>query len=144
MNPAADWLIGHWLESRFDFDMRLREARSSLPAALILILRLGLPVTAFFVAFNPIWGFSWYFNTESWATGVYQKMTELRVDPWRDQHDRRGDARLRRRGDDLFRIHPDGVEGAGTSAFLVIGDPGEGDASQYSLISRLSEARDAR
>src|SRR5215475_7007608 len=46
-------------------------------------LRLGLPVTAFFVAFNPIWGFTWYFNTESWATGVYQKMTQLRVDPWR-------------------------------------------------------------
>jgi hypothetical protein len=30
---------------------------------------------------NPIWGFTWYFNTESWATGVYQKMTQLRVDP---------------------------------------------------------------
>jgi hypothetical protein len=29
------------------------------------------------VALNPIWGFTWYFNTESWATGVYQKMTEL-------------------------------------------------------------------
>ena len=26
---------------------------------------------------------SWYFNTESWASGVYQKMTELRVDIWR-------------------------------------------------------------
>ena len=83
MNPAADWLIRRWLESRFNFSMRLREARVSLPVALILLLRLGLPVTAFFVAFNPIWGFSWYFNTESWATGIYQKLTELRVDPWR-------------------------------------------------------------
>ena len=36
MNPAADWLIGRWLESRFNFNMRLREGRSSLPAALIL------------------------------------------------------------------------------------------------------------
>ena len=83
MNPAADWLIGQWLEGRFSFSFRLRESRASLPIAIILILRLGLPVTAFFVAFNPVWGFSWYFNTESWATGIYQKLTELRVDPWR-------------------------------------------------------------
>src|SRR5262249_12336156 len=64
MNRAADWLIGRWLESRFGFAMRLREGRTSLATALILVLRLGLPVTAFFVAFNPIWGFTWYFNTE--------------------------------------------------------------------------------
>ena len=93
-------------------------------------------MTAFFVAFNPIWGFSWYFNTESWATGVYQKMTELRVDPWRVGMI---DAVTRAYGgddDELFRIRPDGVDGAGDFSFLVIGDPGEGDASQYSLISR--------
>jgi hypothetical protein len=42
-------------------------------------LRLGLPIAAIFVAINPIWGF----NTESWASGVYQKMTELRVNTWR-------------------------------------------------------------
>src|SRR5262249_1983549 len=83
MNRAADWLIGHWLESRFNFAMRLHEGRTSLAAALILVLRLGLPVTAFCVAFNPIWGFTWYFNTASWATGVYQRMTPLRGDPWR-------------------------------------------------------------
>ena len=114
-----------------------------MPSGLILLLRLGLPVTAFFVAFNPIWGFSWYFNTESWATGVYQKMTELRVDPWRISMI---DAVTRAYGggDELFRIRPDGVDGPGDFSFLVIGDPGEGDASQYSLISRLSEAGTAR
>ena len=139
MNPAADWLIGRWLESRFNFNMRLREARSSLPAALILVLRLGLPLTAFFVAFNPIWGFSWYFNTESWATGVYQKMTQLRVDPWRVAM---VDAVARAYGgdgDELFRINPGGLEGGGDFSFLVIGDTGEGDASQYSLVSRYLE-----
>jgi len=138
MNRAADWLIGHWLTARFGFAMRLREGRTSLAAALILLLRLGLPLTAFFVAFNPIWGFSWYFNTESWATGVYQKITELRVDPWRS---RMVEAVTRAYGgdDDLFRIDPDGVKGSGDFSFLVIGDPGEGDASQYSLISRYLE-----
>ena len=67
MNRAADWLIATWLASRFSFTMRLRQARSSFLSALLLLLHLGLPVTAFFVAFNPIWGFSWYFNTESWG-----------------------------------------------------------------------------
>jgi hypothetical protein len=38
-------------------------------------------------------------------------------------------------GDELFRIRPDGVDGNGDFSFLVIGDPGEGDASQYSLVS---------
>jgi hypothetical protein len=94
---------------------------------LILLLRLGLPVTAFFVAFNPVWGFTWYFNTESWATGIYQKMTM--IDAVKRAY---GD------GDDLFRITPEGVE-AGDFSFIVIGDPGEGDASQYSLISRYLE-----
>jgi uncharacterized membrane protein HdeD (DUF308 family) len=134
MNPAAAWLTARWLASRFSFAMRLRRARSSLPSALMLLLHLGLPVTAFFVAFNPIWGFSWYFNTESWASGVYQKLTELRVDPWRigmiDAVTRVYDA-----GDELFRIKPDGVDGSEDFSFLVIGDPGEGDASQYSLVS---------
>ena len=73
MNRVADRLMGRWLEARFGFSLRLREARLSLPFALLLLLRLGLPVTAFFVAFNPIWGFSWYFNTDSWATGIYQE-----------------------------------------------------------------------
>jgi hypothetical protein len=137
VNRAADWLIGSWLRARFGFNLRLREARVSLPAALILLLRLGLPVTAFFVAFNPIWGFSWYFNTESWATGVYQKMTELRVDPWRVHMI---DAVTRAYGgddsDELFFIRPAGADGTGDFSFIVIGDIGEGDASQYSLISQ--------
>jgi uncharacterized membrane protein HdeD (DUF308 family) len=134
VNRAAGWVITKWLTSRFRFTMRLRRARGSLVSALMLLLHLGLPVTAFFVAFNPIWGFSWYFNTESWSTGVYQKLTELRVDPWRVGMI---DAVVRTYGggDELFRIEPDGVDGSGDFSFLVIGDPGEGDASQYSLIS---------
>jgi uncharacterized membrane protein HdeD (DUF308 family) len=135
MNRVADRLMGRWLEARFGFSLRLREARLSLPFALLLLLRLGLPVTAFFVAFNPIWGFSWYFNTESWATSIYQKLTELRVDPWRaNMID--AVARAYGGGDELFRIDPQGTAGNGDFSFLVIGDPGEGDASQYSLASR--------
>ena len=44
-------------------------------------------------------------------------------------------------GDDdgLFRVDPRGLQGGGDFSFLVIGDPGEGDASQYSLVSRYLE-----
>ena len=83
MNRAAEWMMNRWLNGRFRFSLRLSGSRISLPFGLVLLMRLGLPITAFFVAFNPIWGFSWYFNTESWATGIYQKLTELRVDAWR-------------------------------------------------------------
>jgi uncharacterized membrane protein HdeD (DUF308 family) len=137
MNPVTNWLILHWLNFRFSFDMRLRRARHSLANALLLLLRLGLPVAAFFVAFNPAWGFTWYFNTESWATGIYQKMTELRVDPWRiTMIDTVARAYSGDDGDALFRITPEGIEGPADFSFLVIGDTGEGDPSQYSLISR--------
>ena len=135
VNPVADWLVRRWLEARFGFGLRLRECRLSLSFALVLLLRLGLPVTAFFVAFNPVWGFSWYFNTESWATGIYQKLTELRVDPWRASMID-AVARAYGGGDELFRVDPQGVAGDGDFSFIVIGDTGEGDASQFSLASR--------
>jgi uncharacterized membrane protein HdeD (DUF308 family) len=138
MNRVADWLIGYWLANRFGFSMRMREGRSSLAMTLLFLLRLGLPLTAFVVAFNPIWGFTWYLNTESWVTGIYQKLTELRVDPWRvGMID--AVTRAYGGGDELFRVNPDGMDGSKDFSFLVIGDPGEGDASQYSLIARYLE-----
>ena len=135
MNSVADWLMRQWLEARFGFSLRLRESRVSLPFALILLLRLGLPVTAFFVAFNPIWRFSGTSTPKAWATGNYQKLTELRVDTWRaDMID--AVTHAYGGGDELFRIDPQGVAGNSDFSFLVIGDTGEGDASQYSLVSR--------
>ena len=82
---------------------RGKRRRGSLLSTLQLLARLGLPVTAFFVAINPIWGFSWYFNTESWASGVYQKLTELRVDrlagrEWSTRRLQRRPARTRSTG----------------------------------------------
>src|SRR5262245_7469633 len=139
MNRAVAWLNDQWLDWRLRFSVRVRQARTSLPATLLVLLRLGMPLPAFSVAINPIWGFTWYFNTESWASGIYQKLTELRVDRWRVAM---VDAVARAYGgdpDELFRIRPAGVEPSGDFSFLVIGDPGEGDPSQYSLISRYLE-----
>ncbi len=139
MNAVVAWLNGYWLDARFNFATRLREARLSLPFALLVILRLGLPLTAFFVAINPIWGFTWYFNTESWASGIYQKLTELQVDRWRAAMVDAVTLAYGDHADELFRIHPTGAEGTRDFSFLVIGDPGEGDPSQYSLVARYLE-----
>jgi hypothetical protein len=135
MDPLPRRIMSEWTDARFSFSESLRRARASLPSAAFFIVRLGLPLAILFVAINPIWGFSWYFNTESWASGFYQKVTELRVDRWRegmvDAVARSYDAK----GDGLFEVAPPGIE-EGDFSFIVIGDPGEGDASQYSLVDR--------
>ena len=81
-----------------------------------MVLRLGLPLAVLFAAMNPIWGFTWYFNTESWASAFYQKMTELRVDTWRAAMVDADHGRpIAATDDDLFRVTPPGSRTA-TSA----------------------------
>ena len=58
--------------------------RGSLRTAVAQWLRTGLPIVAVVVAINPIWGFSWYFNTENWASAFWEKVTEARTDVWRE------------------------------------------------------------
>ena len=128
-------LIHLWTDARFSFAASVRDARRSLRSAVELALRLGLPVAVLFVAVNPVWGFTWYFNTESWASGVYQKLTELRVDRWRASMIEAVASAYGGSGDALFRVTPPDVED-GDFSFIVIGDPGEGDASQYALVER--------
>ncbi|WP_166300259.1 metallophosphoesterase [Bradyrhizobium sp. 2S1] len=131
-------LVRGWTDARLSFAASLRDARSSLSSAVGLTIRLGLPLTVLFVAVNTIWGFTWYFNTESWASAFYQKMAELRVDTWRAGM---VDGVLSAYGgkiDKLFRVAPPGIDDQDFS-FIVIGDPGEGDASQYALIERYLE-----
>ncbi len=76
---AVHW----WLDSRLRWGVRLRLTRGSLRAAVSQWLRTGLPIVAVVVAINPIWGFSWYFNTENWASGFWERVIEARTDPWR-------------------------------------------------------------
>ena len=136
IDPLPRRLVKLWTDARFSFAASVRDARRSLRSAVELALRLGLPVAVLFVAVNPVWGFTWYFNTESWASGVYQKLTELRVDRWRASMIEAVASAYGESGDGLFRVTPGGVED-GDFSFIVIGDPGEGDASQYALVERL-------
>jgi uncharacterized membrane protein HdeD (DUF308 family) len=133
-------LIRRWLVGRMRFSLRVSQARHSPTGALGRGLQIGLPLTAILVALNPIWGFSWYFNTENWATGAWEMYVEHRTDAWREQMVQAVRVAYGDKGipeEQLLQIAPEGVAGAGDFSFVVIGDPGEGDASQYVLCDQL-------
>ncbi len=133
---VVGYLPRRWLLARMRFSRQLARVRHSPVSALQWALRVGLPLTAILIAINPIWGFSWFFNSESWATEVWHRWAEARTDTWRqnmieatwthfrDAHVSEGQ---------LFQVKPEGLDEAGDFSFLVIGDPGEGDASQHCL-----------
>ena len=116
----------------------MREVRYSVPAALNRGLQRGLPIAAILAATVPVWGMSWYFDTENWAAGMWNSWAESRTDTWREAMVR---AVLvaggwERRGRRASPLTPPGV-GSGDFSFVVIGDTGEGDASQHVLRDQL-------
>ena len=132
---AVSW----WLDSRLRWAVALRRGRGSLRTAVQLALRMALPIVAVLVAINPIWGFSWYFNTENWASWVWERVTEARADVWREAMIAAIVREVEPPGvprESLFEVRPAGVRDAEDWSFLVIGDTGEGDPSQASLRDR--------
>ena len=126
-----------WLRWRMRSAIRLRAGRYSLAASLTHALRTGLPVAAIITATVPVWGMNWYFDTENWAAGVWNSWAESRTDPWREAMVRAVLASEGARAARLpFAVEPEGVDG-GDFSFVVIGDPGEGDASQHVLRDQL-------
>jgi hypothetical protein len=131
----------HWLlTGRLRGAVRLRQARYSMRTAVSRGLQIGLPLAAVVAATVPVWGMSWYFDTENWATGVWNSWAEERTDDWREAMVRsvlagepaQDPARA-------FAVDPPGVPASGDFSFLVIGDTGEGDASQHSLRAQYLE-----
>ena len=113
--------------------------RDSLPFVIERALQMGLPVVAVFVATVPIWGMSWYFNSENWAAGVYNSWAEHRTDTWRVAMTRAVLASApSARPAAALALEPPGT--GGDFSFLVIGDPGEGDASQHVLRDQILTA----
>jgi hypothetical protein len=124
----------HWLTRRLSFDWRLAELRRSPRAALRWGLQVGLPATALLIAVNPIWGFSWFFNSESWATGIWDHWAAARTDTWREEMIEAVQAHYPNLPTErLFRVEPEGVADAADFSFLVLGDTGEGGGAQQSL-----------
>ena len=128
-------LAAVWLRYRLRMAMRLREARFSIPAALWRSLAAGIPVAAVVAATVPVWGMSWFFDTENWASGIWNSWAEARTDRWRQAmvHAVTGPAGA---GPLTFAVSPSGTQ-SGDFSFIVIGDTGEGDASQHALRDRL-------
>jgi hypothetical protein len=135
--PLSARVTGWWLRWRMRYAIRLRAARYSVPAVLSHSLQTGLPFAAILAATVPVWGMSWYFDTENWAAGMWNSWAESRTDPWRDAMVR---AVLARAGAappaTTFTVAPPGTSD-GDFSFVVIGDPGEGDASQHVLRDQL-------
>lgn len=131
-----DRLTRWWLAHRVRYSLHASQAHRSPTAAIGQGLQVGLPLVAILIATNPIWGFSWYFNTENWATGLWEKYAESRTDDWRKEMMRAVGAEYASQGiaaPELHQVTPEGVAGAKDFSFLVIGDPGEGDPSQHIL-----------
>jgi uncharacterized membrane protein HdeD (DUF308 family) len=127
-----------WLRHRLRIGIRLREARYSVPAALKRSLASGLPVAAVIAATVPIWGMSWFFDTENWASGLWNSWAESRTDNWRAAMVRDVEA-ANPPNPSLFAVQPAGLA-SGDFSFIVIGDTGEGDASQHVLRDQLLAA----
>lgn len=132
--------LRYWAERRLRRNVARDLENNTLYGAARQAIRAGLPLTAVLIAVNPIWGFSWYFNSENWASAVWQKVAESRTDVWREAMigavlARDGTTDPGRPG--LFAVQPAGLPDSGDFSFIVIGDPGEGDPSQHSLRDRL-------
>lgn len=127
------WVAG-WLSLRIRAELRFIKAGYSMPTAIRTGLKVGLPWAALLVAIMPVLGMSWYFDTENWASGIWDKWAASRADVWRM-------AMIRSSGEDLssksFRVNPEGA--TGDFSFVVVGDPGEGDASQLILKDQILE-----
>jgi uncharacterized membrane protein HdeD (DUF308 family) len=125
-----------WLMPRLRFSFRMAQARYSPRAALRWGLQVGLPATAILIAVNPIWGFSWFFNSESWTTGIWDRWAAARTDTWREQMVLAVEQHFQQTNipnDRLFQVEPEGVAANDDFSFLVLGDTGEGGAAQHSL-----------
>jgi uncharacterized membrane protein HdeD (DUF308 family) len=127
-------LVQTILTRRLRSAIRLRQARYSFTRALSRALQIGLPLAAITAATFPVWGMSWYFDTENWAAGIWNSWAASRTDTWREamvkaviEQDPLHDPTQ------AFAVKPEGVGPSNDFSFIVIGDPGEGDASQLVL-----------
>ena len=110
--------------------------------------RVGLPLAAILAATVPVWGMSWYFDTENWAAGIWNSWAESRTDTWREAMVRAVLAAERRPRPRPSRLRRAARRASsGDFSFIVIGDTGEGDASQHVLRDQLlavANQRDVR
>ncbi|WP_396172773.1 metallophosphoesterase [Flavobacterium sp.] len=127
-------IIQQRLEARTRRYIRIRKAGYSFKTALRTGLQMGLPFAALLAAIIPVFGMSWYFDTENWASGIWDSWAAKRTDQWRTEMVKAVESNPTAAS---FQINPTGVTATNDFSFLIIGDPGEGDASQYILHDQI-------
>ncbi|MDH4090505.1 MAG: metallophosphoesterase [Cyclobacteriaceae bacterium] len=123
-----------WLKRQMRLSISIRKSGYNFVNAFRNGLKIGLPFSALLAAIIPVLGMSWYFDTENWASGVWDSYAASRTDVWRE-------AMIAATGEKInaeaFRLHPPGITDSTDFSFVVIGDPGEGDPSQYVLKDQI-------
>ncbi len=137
-------VVQRWLELRLRLAIRSRRAGYSLPTAIRSGLQTGLPFAALLATIVPVFGMSWYFDTENWAAGIWDGWSAARTDIWRTAMVEAVEPNPHAGS---FRLQPAGVSDSADFSFVIIGDPGEGDASQYILhdqVVKVSQQPDVK
>ena len=123
-----------WLKRQMRLSISIRKSGYNFANAFRNGLKIGLPFSALLAAIIPVLGMSWYFDTENWASGVWDGYAATRTDVWRE-------AMISATGTEVnanaFRLHPKGMTDTTDFSFVVIGDPGEGDPSQQVLKDQI-------
>lgn len=127
-------IVDKILEHRLRSSIRIRNSGYSFKNAFTTGMQTGLPYEAMLAAIIPVFGMSWYFDTENWAAGVWDSWAASRTDEWRMAITR---ASNEIPGPNAFRIYPDSVNNESDFSFIIIGDPGEGEASQLVLKDQI-------
>jgi len=128
-------LMQLFLTKRIRTAIQFRKAGYSFRTAFRTGLRIGLPWSALLAAIMPVLGMSWYFDTENWASGVWDRWAAMRADTWRMAMIEASEENIS--NPLAFNITQDGLADTANFSFVVVGDPGEGDASQLILKDQI-------
>lgn len=123
-----------WFVRQLRMSISIRKSGYSIRTALRNGLKIGLPFSALLAAIMPVLGMSWYFDTENWASGIWDGYAGTRAEVWREAIIGASGEKI---GPEAFSLYPEGVTKSGDFSFVVIGDPGEGDASQLILKDQI-------
>lgn len=133
--------VSFLLKNRMRARVRMRKAGYSFPVAIRMGLKTGLPWSALLAAIMPVLGMSWYFDTENWASGIWDTWAAQRSDEWRMAMTRSTGVAIT---PDAFKLLPEGLNDSSDFSFIVVGDPGEGDASQLVLKDQIIKVADQK
>ncbi|MGB5393493.1 MAG: metallophosphoesterase [Lutimonas sp.] len=139
--PEAEWgrfslrrLAKIWIKHDLGISISLRKSQYSFKSAVRNGLKIGLPFAALLAAIMPVLGMSWYFDTENWASGIWDGYAGSRTEVWREEMIAASGEKV---GPNAFKLNPEGLTNTGDFSFVVIGDPGEGDPSQLILKDQI-------